>query len=296
MATTAWSTNLRHNNDEQFRTWGQEFSNNLAASGLIQTADTGQIDWSTAIRPGTNTFAGDEFWRFNDSLQGIAPVYLRFRYGTGGNAGTARMGIAVGTGTDGSGNLTGLKLEPGNIFESYIFGNRTDIGIALLSIMNYAGGVFCVGWKHNNVGLSLGLGWAVVNRSTTPTGDFDGRWVSLHCIGQTNRVLSFENNKVLSEVSSAPIVLIPGNENNSLINGTTRQVYIPFVSTPKLSPVVGMCVVFASELPARTTFTVKLVGDIEKTYLVLGSEQFSSNSNIILNGNVNTHYIALLWE
>lgn len=81
----------------------------LVAAGAARTADTGQIDPTTATASAsTNTSSGYEIWALNDSLQATAPVYLKLEYGTG-SAGNSIVGMWItwGTGTDGAGNLTG---------------------------------------------------------------------------------------------------------------------------------------------------------------------------------------------
>ena len=94
--------------DANFRAWGDYVSTQLAAMGLVQTADTGQIDWATVTNPGAiNTYSGYEIWRFADSLQATAPVYIKIQYGEGSAVDGPGMRFQFGTGSDGAGNLTG---------------------------------------------------------------------------------------------------------------------------------------------------------------------------------------------
>lgn len=96
--------------DAEFRTWGQALSTALQAGsggqGLVKTADTGQINWTTATWPAVNnTSAGYEIYRFDDNLQGTAPVFIKFEYGRGdGQFNT--IWFTIGTGTNGTGTLT----------------------------------------------------------------------------------------------------------------------------------------------------------------------------------------------
>lgn len=95
--------------------WVTALHNALAAVGLVQTADTGQINLAS---PGTSgaysTSLGYEIWRFNDTLQATAPVFIRVEYGNGiqGGGGSGFIPTAtwmtVGTGTNGAGTLTGI--------------------------------------------------------------------------------------------------------------------------------------------------------------------------------------------
>ncbi len=94
--------------DANFRAWGSYISARLDAVGLIKTADTGQIDWTTVLNPGaTSTIAGYEIRRFADSLQATAPVFFKIEYGEGGTTDSPIIRIQFGSGSNGSGTLTG---------------------------------------------------------------------------------------------------------------------------------------------------------------------------------------------
>ena len=127
--------------DTAYRAWGAGISAQLVAIGLVQTADTGQVNWTTVVTPGTSfTYANYEIWRFNDSLQATKPVFIKMEYAIGG--GTQTDGpvfrFTVGTGTDGAGNLTGKVSTPrvlqvatskaaGTLMVSYCSGNSSRL-------------------------------------------------------------------------------------------------------------------------------------------------------------------------
>lgn len=105
---TATPSNWTNSSDANFRAWGSYISARLAAVGLVQTADTGQIDWNSVTAPsGINTFQGYEIWRFNDALQASAPVYIKIEYGEGGATDNPSIKLTFGSGSNGSGTLTG---------------------------------------------------------------------------------------------------------------------------------------------------------------------------------------------
>jgi hypothetical protein len=107
MTTAIFSAGPNVTNDTSFRTWGSAFSTALATVGMVKTADTGQINWTTVTVPGTNIQAGYEIWRFNDSLQATAPLFLRVGYGTG-SSNCCSFWWTIGKGSDGAGNITGV--------------------------------------------------------------------------------------------------------------------------------------------------------------------------------------------
>jgi hypothetical protein len=91
--------------DALFRVWGKFISDSLTAGGWAKTADTGQIDWSTVAKPGAaTTVAGYEIRLSNDAF---TDIYMKIEYGSGYSATTPGMWITTGTGSNGSGTLTG---------------------------------------------------------------------------------------------------------------------------------------------------------------------------------------------
>lgn len=109
MTTNIQNASARHTTDVEFRTWGSAISAALQACGLVKTSDTGQIDWTTVVRPGVSTFAGYEVYRFNDSYQATRPVFFKIEYGTGTTTSTPRIQITIGSGSNGSGTITGTN-------------------------------------------------------------------------------------------------------------------------------------------------------------------------------------------
>jgi hypothetical protein len=107
MATTTTNTAPDNSTDANFRAWGSGVSAALATLGLIQTGDTGQINWTTVTHPTlTNTSQGYEIWRLNDALQSTAPFFLKLEYGSGAGANQPGIWITTGTGSNGAGSLT----------------------------------------------------------------------------------------------------------------------------------------------------------------------------------------------
>jgi len=94
------------------RAWVQKVHDALTAVGMVQTSDTGQVTISTMLAPsGAGVTAGYEIWRFDDALQGVAPVFFKLEYGSGTTSGgntVPGLWITVGKGSDGAGNITNV--------------------------------------------------------------------------------------------------------------------------------------------------------------------------------------------
>lgn len=97
------------NTDADFRTWGSEISARLGSGGLVKTSDTGQINWTTVVKPASATMQGYEIWRFADALQSSVPVFIKVEYGSGGATARPAIIISVGSATDGAGTFIGAK-------------------------------------------------------------------------------------------------------------------------------------------------------------------------------------------
>lgn len=109
--TTYYTTGSFNNlDDTNFRAWITAAHDMLVGMGLVQTSDTGQADFSTLAKPTSgNTMAGYRMYRFNDSLQGTAPVFVKLEVGTGSSA-TTTFGsrVTVGSSTNGAGTISSV--------------------------------------------------------------------------------------------------------------------------------------------------------------------------------------------
>jgi hypothetical protein len=92
--------------DTRFQTWTGWVSSSLTSLGWAKTSDTGQINTSTVLAPtAADSSQGYEIRTSNDSFDDI---YLKLEYGSGQNTYSKGFWVTLGTGSDGSGNLTGV--------------------------------------------------------------------------------------------------------------------------------------------------------------------------------------------
>lgn len=119
-----------------FRAWGAATNAIFAACGMVQTADTGQINWTTVAWVNTgNTNYGYEVWRLNDSLQSTKPWFLRVDYSSAAAQPTVpTFNLSAGTATNGAGTLSGtttgsISTGAGNAHSATIYssGNGSRI-------------------------------------------------------------------------------------------------------------------------------------------------------------------------
>jgi hypothetical protein len=110
MATRTAALAYSNSTDALFRLWINEVHNALIAFGWTQTADTGQINFSTVTRPTTtNSFVGYAVYAMGDSLQSTCAVYMRLDFGTTlaqADGPGLKVQICIGS-TNGAGTLIG---------------------------------------------------------------------------------------------------------------------------------------------------------------------------------------------
>lgn len=266
MTTRTYTSPLDHTTDAGFRAWGSELGVNLALAGLVQTADTGQINWGTAVRPGTHTAAGYEIWRLPDSS-----LYFKFEFGTAGGGSLSNMWITVGTGSNGSGSLTGQQSTRSVFFSGNVAASATTNYATYLSVTNnslsivfkmnswsgsYPMGVCVVGKSVDSSGAPTSVGFMVI-RSNSSSG------VSAQSVRTAATAETFSD-------ASAGYAAFPGQPASSLAGGN-YQAYQFFLNLPDVQPFAFACGVALPDAPKLTSFSVAMVGGVSRTYLSLGS-------------------------
>jgi hypothetical protein len=114
MATrSSQSMSVNNLTDAAFRGWSKFIYDTMIDGGWVQTADTGQINFSTATRPTVaNQKAGYVIMRMDDDLQTDHPVYMRMDFGNSSTVGSAALWVTLGPSSDGSGNIEDAWLTP----------------------------------------------------------------------------------------------------------------------------------------------------------------------------------------
>jgi hypothetical protein len=287
MTTATSSTRIRHDSDATFREWGLEFSTFLSTIGLIQTADTGQINWATVARPGTNTNAGYEIWRFDDALQATKPIYIRFDYGTHSVATAPRMQITVGVGTNGAGVITAAGSWTVDSFHQSL-ASATDV--TRNSYFCYDGGTLAFFWK---TGVTLRAG-IVISRTVDSAGAYsDAGAIIMQVTSSLLRTacMNFTAGTITTKQTSAGNAQLchwPQAPAASLV-GSDQQVACVYGTYPRFRPHIGAVGCLNSEFSAAVTFTATMVGSTPHTYLAAPDNDPHMDASSQLK-------MAILWE
>jgi len=108
MITSSKGIQPNNSTDAEFRIWSKFIVDGMLAGGWVQTADTGQINFTTVTRPlAANTAMGYVILRMDDTLQSSVPVYVRLEFGSGSLAANMGVWFTIGGSTDGAGAIQG---------------------------------------------------------------------------------------------------------------------------------------------------------------------------------------------
>jgi hypothetical protein len=280
----SWTFPIDHSNDAGFRAWGVDISAKFAEVGLVKTSDTGQIDWATAIRPGTISYAGYEIWRYPDS-----GIFIKIEYGTGGSTTSPAWRVAISNSTNGAGTLTGTVSDAVAVTS----GNNAT-GTPRTSYLSFSNGCLGIAW---GVSGESAYTFLAVSRPV----DSNGSPLSIGAIfyGRANTVvrsqaLNFSTSTALTSSAVAEFCMVPGGITSSLVGGFS-QAFVHWMAIPKVYPLISPVTVISSEIGQGVTFQTTMVGTTPRTYIALGS---STIPRAAMSGTPasDTYKLAMLWE
>lgn len=267
MATTSYNVPAQITTDAEFRTWGSSLKAALAAVGLVQAADTGQIDWTTVTKPTVgNTAAGYEIWEFNDTLQATAPVFIKIEYGTAASATQPSLWVTVGTSTNGAGALGGQmstrkqlnqsQSATATVYTSYVSGASNRLSFCLMATSLTAATAMTVN----------------IERSHDATGADTADGISVFTVSTSNstfeQFIPTPTGSPPSADTAAPALVGTGN---TAVVGSDTGLYPHFPFYGKaLNPKLGVLSYKVSDIADLAVITVSMYGS-NHNYMALGS-------------------------
>lgn len=251
-----------HTTDAEFRAWATSLNDHLIAAGLIQTTDTGQLDLTTATRPGVSTYAGYRIYRFNDTLQSTAPVFIRIDFGTGTSATIPSVNVRVGTGTNGAGTLTGRFTAIYTLLPGASGSATYDQHVATGLDKSYLALAWYVHQSSQNCG-----GVLIVDRSRNTDGSPNGDGFYVACYAGTGSAITYTAAAMLPNTGGAvvagSVTALSAGAQTSLIQGTEVSLVPHFCFTPKMhAPAKAVLSTMQTDLPyTGSTVTVAHYGN-----------------------------------
>lgn len=299
MTKRIFSTPIDNTSDIGFRAWTTELHDELAAAGLVKTADTGQLAVPVvAPRPTVSaTAAGYWIFRFDDSLAGAAPIYIKVEVGSASTAGLApAIWITVGTGSNGAGTLSGVVLS--REFNSAPTGTGAGTspgGPPYPSYINVDEGFFGFCWKAGSVTGTIPRSYLFICRTVddggnpTPEGYFMARRVgSVHDIeGVSGTWAGYAARDTAANWSVVPMGL------NSSSVGSDYQCFKVYGAFPSVRVVPQLVGVVSSELALGSlTGPVEIMDGVVSDFISLSG---AGANRVTITHNTNYSY-AMKWD
>lgn len=310
MTTYVTNSFQAQDTNAHFQAWVNEVYTALVTQlGLTQTADTGQmaVPCVTAAPSAASQSAGYYVFRFNDSLQATAPIFLKVEFGSGASgAAYPFMWITVGTGSNGSGTINGVAMT------RVAAAGGVAVGQSTTNYNSYYSYVPAQGF----LGLSMKNGMASTNEATmgfmifrsvnasgAPTAD------SIHLLtnsGTANGTSSsgtlqiINNNTGALQTLTTPTSwgIIPFSTSYSQ-EGTVAMVfpvfqYLGSAAAPGFGITNAMALGINNEINVGATAAVTILGTLSLTYLNVGGGV--STSNLGPGYGVTNYGMLMLWQ
>lgn len=294
MTTAAWSTFLDQSSDAAFRTWGLELNGKFSGVGMVQTTDTGQVNWSTVTRASANTAAGYEIWKLSSGN-----LFFKIEYGSGTTNAIPAIFLTVGTGSNGSGTLTGqlsTRQELGDAttaisstttnYQSYLCATANYFAlshkIASAGVANKPRSYMAAMQTVDATGAATSVGYAVAY-------NISGSTFGYQCVATTAAVTGTQIVSVKGQF------LVPCNTaappTNSLDGSGNNQAFLwwhNILGTTPMTPLLHMASVLASDLAVGVSASMTLIGATAHTYINAGVSMTQDAAAVIPTINLGT--------
>lgn len=300
MAISSPTIVLRQSSSAELRTAGAAINAAIAAVGLVQTSDTGQINWTTVVaNTTTSTNLGFEIWRCSDALQSTKPIFMKVTYLAGGANGnsvdTLAFAFQLGTATNGAGTILGTATSSlvggasnstATALQCYFGGDGTYfwclLGARNSPFSNSDTGpiyFFCFDRTRDASGAVTGLGAVVFRTFYNSTSYGLGQGVNALPVdsnyGGTSQPLTnwredyllFDRQLVQSR-NNYSCAFVPGDMFTTGLNGTDTSVYPMLVQGGPLDYVNVLVVGFTGDFTFASTITATVLGT-SHTYIPL---------------------------
>jgi hypothetical protein len=254
-----------------FKNWAQAISTAFTTAGWLNTSDTGQVNWSTVTVPGAGSFVY-EIFKPNDALQtGSTQFFVKVKYGTSSSSGP-RLQIQIGTGTDGSGNLTGFTTV--NMDSASSFTGQGGVQTFECDFSGDTDRIGFVMWRNLVTGSAPLLVAIERTKDTAGVNNSDGVTLIMASPanlgssgGQETIVFGIGSSTMLTQVGSGQCYMSFRNPHTNDNFNNNEPVYPVFPVYGKVgNPMTEICFVNSNDVAAGAIFSTTLYGST-RTYV-----------------------------
>ena len=293
MAKTTATDPPQQTTDAQFKAWATDIHNAIVTTaGWYATGETGTTAMSALTHPTViNTVQGYQIYKMTDTLggasssNGAAPIYIKVEYGSGGGASgvTPAIWLTVGTGSNGSGTITGVLVNrvqlssisagSATTWTSYFSGNTNRIQICMWG--GDTVNAFAFGSNTANIFFSIER-----TKDTTGADTAAGVLVMYNdiAVAQPKNLASLVANSIPTIEAAARGAL--NVTNTTMIMGNSAGVVVPIMFSPApQNPGLGFVTGWSADFARYSQLAVSLYG-VSHNYIWLTM----SNAITVTNG------------
>lgn len=283
--------------EASWRNFMRQFLDLMLFVGLVQTDDPGQADPETHPWGTQATF----IFRMNDAMQALAPLFIRFRFGTVGTTSTAlnKVDCTVTVASEINGGVMSGIIYSGAC-ANHIGASGTVLGTLGACATDGFFGVF--GSYGANNGPSV-----LICRTCNADGVADAYGVTIFTpvTGSTSSTLSSQTSvantrfsppraqPLNTEIDFEECLLKPYKIGTAV--GGELPAYLAWHALPDIRPMHGVCGALSNIMGKFDVFNVALVGNAARTYIALPSNTFDRLTSS-LGGGTTRAFPAILWE
>lgn len=318
MTTASTNTVVGQDTNAHFQAWIAEIVTMLFTTlGVTQTADTGQINTSTVTIPGTTqTSAGYVIGRFNDTAQSTSPIFFKLEFGTGSTVAVPAMWITIGTGSNGSGTLTGTVGTRVAAAQNQLSISSPNVTPYITrACYNTTDGVLWLVWKNSGVGVTnQAIGGFAIFRSNDSSGAVTTDAVAL-LTNSASATGQNTGNAAIQYISYLTSTAYNGTNGTSsaawctqplattvTLFGSNAQFGIVWQYTPQIGISNWAAIALVGEYAVGTTTVDALVGSTTHTYIAVGgafgtTQLGSQTPALAATGGTSASFTVVLpWE
>jgi hypothetical protein len=210
-----------------FKAWAQPISTAFSTFGWLQSADTGQVNWSSiAAVPGSGAYVY-EVWQPND---GLANFFLKVEYGNfSGATNCPSLRITVGTSTNGAGTInSGIIMGPFTTVNQAFTPSSTTTQYEC----DFSGAPGRFGVMLWRTGINWSPQFFAIERSVNSSGAYTSSYVTVYIVGyNASNILCFHRSLVFGVGVAPPSSAVYPTGGNSGQGGWNVRVSIPGTGT-----------------------------------------------------------------
>jgi hypothetical protein len=287
MATATANCPVDNSTTTNYRLWAAFISQSFYNFGWTQTSDSGQCTsgsigslpvWSSVAIP-VSIATNYEVWKAADTAASTTPIYVKIEYGA--TSTTVEIRITVGTGSNGSGTITGPNTGTLIVTNAGTYANNGSTAIPCFA-SGSAGEIRFLMWQ-GNASFSTIFG---IERSKDTSGNITTTYFTFIFACAAGTVASQQSILgaliTIKEINWITVTCSSNSNSENFNGGTAANPVFPLVGYVG-NPMLGFASACANDVGEGAMVTVTIYSS-SHTYIAVKSGSYSAIGKLNTNG------------